>query len=112
MDKIVKYIAKEPKEINIDSSIIDKNDWGEGWQWDDALNPYMPKFSAYNLDKNLIEIVISPSMSGYPPEITKSYNYPYTFVNKLTTDKTTNYTMKNMSTSSPDIILFEGTIKS
>ena len=112
LDKIVKYIAKEPKEINIDSSIIDKNDWGEGWQWDDALNPYMPKFSAYNLDKNLIEIVISPSMSGNPPEITKSYNYPYTFVNKLTTDKTTNYTMKNMSTSSPDIILFEGTIKS
>lgn len=111
LDKIVKYIPKEPKEINIDSTIIDRNDWGEGWQWDDSLNPYMPKFSAYNLDKNLIEIIITPSSVGCPPSITKSYNYPITFVNNITTDKSTKYTMKCKSSSTPDIIELDGTIK-
>ena len=112
LDKIVKFIPKEPKEINIDSSVIDKNDWGEGWQWDDALNPYMPKFSAYNLDKNLLEIVITPSKTGCPPNITKGYNYPITFINQITTDKITKYSMKCKNSSTPDIIEFEGTIKS
>ena len=62
LDKLVRVISKEPTSIGIDDSIIDKNEWGEGWQWDDDLNPLMPKFSAYNIDKNLMEITIIPSM--------------------------------------------------
>ena len=43
-----------PKNIYLDASIFDNVEWGEGWQWDDDLNPLMPKFSAYNLDGNLL----------------------------------------------------------
>ena len=111
LDKIVKCIPKEPASISIDSSIIDNNDWGEGWQWDDNLNPSMPKFSSYNLDKNLIEIVISPSLKGAPAEITKSYNYPISFINKIITDKTTNYTIKLQDHISPEVIILDGTVK-
>ena len=111
LEKIVKFIPKEPKCINIDSSVIDNNEWGEGWQWDDDLNPLMPKFSAYNIDKNIMEIVISPSMSGYPPEITQDVSYPLTFINKIVTSNNTKYTIKRQNQISPDIILLNGTIR-
>ncbi|MCR5265476.1 MAG: D-alanyl-D-alanine carboxypeptidase/D-alanyl-D-alanine-endopeptidase [Cyanobacteria bacterium RUI128] len=110
LDKIVKFIPKEPACINIDASIIDDQEWGEGWQWDDDLNPRMPKFSAYNLDKNIMEIVISPSMAGYAPEITQDANYPLTFVNKIITSNNTKYTIKRQNHISPDVIILEGTI--
>lgn len=111
LDKIVKAIEKEPANIFIDDSILDDNEWGEGWQWDDDLNPLMPKFSAYNLDKNLMEIIISPSTIGYPAEIRKETNYPVSFVNRIVTDKKTRYTLKRQNYISPDIIIAEGTIK-
>ena len=41
-----------PKAIYIDDYVLDSTEWGEGWQWDDDLNPLMPKFSSYNLDGN------------------------------------------------------------
>ena len=110
LDKLVKFIDKEPKAVHIDSTIIDNNDWGEGWQWDDDLNPLMPKFSAYNIDKNLMEIVIIPSMVGYPPEITKNVNYPLTFVNNMKTARETKYSIKRQNHISPDVIILSGTI--
>ena len=58
-----------PKNIYIDDYIFDKTEWGEGWQWDDDLNPLMPKFSSYNIDKNLINIVISPTTPQAPANI-------------------------------------------
>lgn len=111
LDKLVRVISKEPTSIGIDDSIIDKNEWGEGWQWDDDLNPLMPKFSAYNIDKNLMEITISPSMKDYPPEITMDVTYPTTFVNKMVTAKNTNYTLKRQNYVSPDIIIADGTVR-
>lgn len=111
LDKLVRVISKEPASIGMDDSIIDKNEWGEGWQWDDDLNPLMPKFSAYNIDKNLMEITISPSMKDYPPEITMDVTYPTTFVNKMVTAKNTNYTLKRQNYVSPDIIIAEGTVR-
>lgn len=109
LDKIVKSIPKEPACIKIDSTVIDDNEWGEGWQWDDCLNPYMPKFSAYNLDKNLMEITIIPSMIGYPAQITQNVSYPLTFINKTKTDKNTNYSIKTGNTT--DVLIIDGTIK-
>lgn len=110
LNKIVKYIPKEPKEIYIDDSIIDNNEWGEGWQWDDDLNELMPKFSAYNLDRNLIELVITPTIKGFSPEITLMMNYPTTFINNMITDVKTKYTLKRQNYLSPDIIVADGTI--
>ena len=111
LDKIVKFIPKEQNAVNIDATIIDDNEWGEGWQWDDDLNPLMPKFSAYNLDKNLMEITISPGMRGYPAEITQNVEYPITYINKTVTDKVTKYTIKRQNQISPDILLIDGKIQ-
>lgn len=110
LEKIVKFIPKEQNGIFIDSSIIDDNNWGEGWQWDDNLNPYMPKFSAYNIDKNIVEITVTPSMMGYPAEITKDTSYPITFINNTKTDKYTKLSLKRQE-GAPDIIIIEGKIK-
>ena len=35
----------EPKKFYIDDFVIDSVEWGEGWQWDDEMNPIMPKVS-------------------------------------------------------------------
>ena len=43
----------EPKGFYIDETAFDDVEWGEGWQWDDELNPLMPKFSIYNINKNI-----------------------------------------------------------
>lgn len=110
LDKIVRCISKEPASIAIDDSVIDKNEWGEGWQWDDDLNPLMPKFSAYNIDKNLIEIIISPTVKNFPAEIKTTISYPTTFVNEIVTDKSTNYTLTRQNYVSPDVIIAKGTI--
>lgn len=110
LEKIVKALPKEIKQLYIDDSIIDENEWGEGWQWDDDLNPLMPKFSAYNIDKNLMEISILPTMKGCSAEIRTNVNYPTTFINKIITADTTNYKMSRQNHLSPDIITLEGTV--
>ncbi|MBR1425338.1 D-alanyl-D-alanine carboxypeptidase/D-alanyl-D-alanine-endopeptidase [bacterium] len=75
-----------PKNIYVDSSLFDNVEWGEGWQWDDDLNPLMPKFSAYNLDKNLLNIVITPIGKDIVPTVAVKPFYPLTFMNFLSTD--------------------------
>jgi len=77
-----------PKHIYVDDSVFDKNEWGEGWQWDDELNPLMPKFSAYNLNKNILYLDINPSENGNPAVIGIRPNYPLTFMNYTKTTKT------------------------
>ncbi len=102
---------KNISKIYLDDTIFDKVEWGEGWQWDDDLNPLMPKFSAYNIDKNIMQIVIAPSMNGYPPEVIKEVNYPLTFINNMITSKETKYKIKRQNHISPDILVLEGTIR-
>lgn len=65
-----------PKNLYIDSRIFDSVEWGEGWQWDDDLNPLMPKFSAYNLDGNLLKIEITPTVNNTPATIVTKPFYP------------------------------------
>ncbi len=103
----------EPKNFNIDDSIIDKKDeWGEGWQWDDDLNPLMPKFSPYNIDKNLLTVTIQPTTKGAPAQITTTEFYPTTFMNLVTTDTSNNVQFTRRNYISPDIITVEGTVNS
>lgn len=111
LEKIVKALPKEIKQLYIDDSIIDENEWGEGWQWDDDLNPLMPKFSAYNIDRNLMEITISPTAKGCSAEIRTNVAYPTTFVNNIITADKTDYKMSRQNHISPDIIILEGTVE-
>ena len=75
----------EPKKIYVDDFIFDSMEWGEGWQWDDDLNPLMQKFSSYNIDKNLLNIVVAPTTPNAPANIYTTKFYPTTFMNLVTT---------------------------
>ena len=46
-------------DLYIDDTAVDNISWGVGWMWGDANNPYMPKYNAYNINRNLIIIKIS-----------------------------------------------------
>lgn len=100
-----------PKNIYIDNTIFDSTEWGEGWQWDDALNPRMPKFSAYNLDGNLLDVEITPQRIGTAPTIIVKPFYPATIMNLITssTDETSVSFAKN-SDIAPNIINATGKI--
>ncbi|MBR2525008.1 D-alanyl-D-alanine carboxypeptidase, partial [bacterium] len=69
------------KNFYIDDSILDNNNWGEGWQWDDSLNNLMPKFGAYNIDRNLYTIIINPTKLNSPADLFTEIFYPTTFIN-------------------------------
>lgn len=98
----------EPKNIYIDDTAFDSNEWGEGWQWDDELNPLMPKFSIYNLDNNLIDVVINPTGLDAPAEIYTEKFYPITFMNLVTTSDKTD--IKFSKNSNLNMINVEGTV--
>lgn len=91
LDKMVKTARNKkitPKNVYVDDSSFDKVEWGEGWQWDDALNPLMPKFSVYNLNKNLLKIDALPTTNGMPATVSIKPNYPITYMNYATTNLT------------------------
>jgi len=100
------------KAIYIDDSILDSNEWGEGWQWDDDLNPLMPKFGSYNMDKNLIAVSVRPTVHGAPAEILTSVFYPMAFVNNVVTGDKNDVKLERKNYISPDVINADGTISS
>lgn len=100
-----------PKFIYVDDFVFDKTEWGEGWQWDDDLSPLMPKFSSYNIDKNLLGIVITPTTQGSPANIYTSKFYPTTFMNLVTTGDENNIKISRNNSISPNMLLVEGTVK-
>lgn len=101
-----------PKNIYIDNTIFDNTEWGEGWQWDDDLNPLMPKFSAYNLDNNLMGIEITPKINNDAPTIAVKPYYPAAIMNLLITDYSGGNSIKleRNNNISPHIINATGTI--
>lgn len=102
-----------PKNIYVDSSIFDNVEWGEGWQWDDDLNPLMPKFSAYNLDGNLLRIDVTPTNNNSPASIATKPFYPLTFMNLTTTTlsaKGNNISLSRNNNIAPNVITVEGTV--
>ena len=99
-----------PKNIYIDDYILDDTEWGEGWQWDDDLNPLMPKFSSYNIDKNLLGIEVNPTRLNSPAEIYTSKFYPTTFMNLVTTGKENKISIKRNNAISPNMLTVEGVV--
>lgn len=101
-----------PKTFYIDDSIFDSVEWGEGWQWDDELNPLMPKFSAYNINKNLVKIDISPISVNIPPSLAVKPFYPMTFVNQIKTEAKAQNSIKISRNNSiaPNIYNIDGIV--
>lgn len=101
----------EPKTIYIDDYVLDSEYWGEGWQWDDNLNSLMPKFGSYNLDKNLIKIIVKPTSAGAPAEIYPEVFYPIGFVNLVSTADQNYVKLSHNQTISPNLIQADGTVQ-
>lgn len=101
------------KHIYIDDTVVDNNTWGEGWQWDDGLNILMPKFGAYNIDKNLYTVIIKPTVVNSPANIFTNVFYPTTFINKTLTSLTQNNISitKEENDISPDALTVSGNVK-
>lgn len=106
------YKISAVKTFNIDDSVLDSNEWGEGWQWDDDLNPLIPKFGAYNLDNNLFTVNILPSAPGAPADISTEVFYPTAFINNVTTGGKNDVKLSRKNYISPDVINADGTVTS
>lgn len=107
---LTKKLPAEVKSISIDDSVLENQEWGEGWQWDDDINPLMPKFSAYNLDRNTLKVFIEPTMQEAPANIILDKDYPISFINKVMTGNNTAYFLEKKSYEAPDIVTVEGTV--
>ena len=96
----------------IDDSVVDRIEWGEGWQWDNTLNTYMPKFSAYNIDSNLISFVVRPTKKNMMAEIYPLVFYPLVFKNDVITGYNNNLKFFSQDYMKPDFIEVSGTVNS
>ncbi len=115
LDKLIESANSKsivPKTFYVDDSVFDKTEWGEGWQWDDSLNPLMPKFSSYNINKNLLKVEVTPTSQGASPKLTVKPFYPLTFMNLVTTDTTvpTSVSIDSDSTIAPNMLNLSGTV--
>lgn len=104
------YKILSVKSFYIDDSILDSNEWGEGWQWDDDLNPLTPKFGAYNIDGNTFTVNIFPTTPGAPADIQTEVFYPTAFINNVTTGNTNSVILARKNYISPDVINADGTV--
>lgn len=106
------YKMSAIKTFNIDDSVLDSNEWGEGWQWDDDLNPLIPKFGSYNIDSNLFTVNILPTAPGAPADISTEVFYPTAFINNVTTGGKNDVRLARKNYISPDVINADGTVSS
>ena len=110
LKNFAKAVKPDTQNIYIDDSVLDNNTWGEGWQWDDDMNPLMPRFGAYNLDKNLVKITIIPDSNGHSAIISNPSKYPYVFNNNIKTSNVTRLDVKRDTAVSANIINLTGTV--
>lgn len=110
LKELVSVLSPDTKKLLIDDSIIDNKIWGEGWQWDDDMNILMPRFSSYNLDKNLIKLTIMPTKKGQFATIINPSKYPLVFFNNIETSDKTNIKTHRDSAISENTLVLSGTV--
>ena len=110
LKKLVNNMTLETKKVYIDDSILEKKDWGEGWQWDDDLNVLMPRFNSYNLDKNLLKITVMPSKKGEAATIINPSKYPLVFFNHVVTGDKNSVKVSRDNSVSSNTLMLEGTV--
>ena len=96
--------------VYFDDSIFDRQEWGIGWMWDNDTNPYMPKFSSYNLDNNILKVNVSESVNG-DVSISPVSKYPMSVVNLLSFGQQTQYNAVRYDWISPEVVELIGTVK-
>lgn len=110
LKKLVKKMDLETRKVYIDDSIIEKKDWGEGWQWDDDMNVLMPRFNSYNIDRNLLRITVMPTDKGQQPSIINPSKYPLVFFNHVITGDKNDVKVSRDNSVSNNTLLLEGTV--
>src|SRR5574344_2464129 len=72
----------------------------------------MTKYSAYNLDGNLLKVEVSPNMNNTPATITTKPFYPITFMNLVNTDLTAinNVKFERDNSIAPNVITATGVV--
>lgn len=101
---------KTVNKIYIDDSIIDTQEWGTGWMWDDNTNAYMPKFSPYNIDNNVFNINLKANDSSV--DVYSDSAYPVALINKLKLSDKNNFSALRQDWISPDLLILNGTVAS
>ena len=107
---LVNNVNLETKRIYIDDSILEKKDWGEGWQWDDDMNSLMPRFNSYNLDGNVTKITVMPTQNGQTATIINPSKYPIVFFNHVLTGKENDVKISRDNSVSANTLVLEGTV--
>ena len=110
LKELIKDINPETQKIYIDDSILEKKDWGEGWQWDDDMNVLMPRFNSYNLDRNLIKITIMPTQKGQLATIINPSKYPLVFLNNVVTSDKNDVSVSRDNSISANTLALKGTV--
>ncbi len=108
--KLVRNVKVDTKRIYIDDRILDNKTWGEGWQWDDDMNPLMPRFSSYNMDKNLIKLTIMPPQGDAPATIVNPSRYPLVFFNNIKKGEKTDIKFNIENSISANTLVLSGTV--
>ncbi len=107
---LIKNIKPEAQRVFIDDRILDNKTWGEGWQWDDDMNILMPKFGAYNLDKNLVKLTIMPADNGQFATIINPSKYPLVFFNHIVKGEKTDIKIHRDNNVSANTLILTGTV--
>ena len=110
LKNLIKNIKPETQRIFIDDTALDNKTWGEGWQWDDDMNILMPKFSSYNLDKNLIKLTVMPAENGQFATIINPSKYPLVFFNHIVKGDKTNIKIHRDNNISTNTLMLSGTV--
>ena len=103
-------IQPDTKAIYIDDSILDEETWGQGWNEEDNLNQNLARFSAYNLDNNIIKVMFIPNEKNTPATITQEKFYPLSFINEVITGDTNKIELTRKNYIAPDMIIASGSV--
>jgi D-alanyl-D-alanine carboxypeptidase/D-alanyl-D-alanine-endopeptidase (penicillin-binding protein 4) len=71
----------------------------------------MPKFGAYNLDGNIIKIIVKPTTAMSPADIYTEVFYPIGFVNLVTTGQENKIKVSHNETISHNLLELQGAVK-
>ena len=71
----------------------------------------MPKFGSYNLDKNLINIVVAPTAAGAPANVYPEVFYPFSFINLVTTGAQNDIKISHNTSIASGMLQVDGTVK-
>lgn len=96
--------------IYIDDTVIDDIPWGIGWMWDDENNPYMPKYNAYNINRNLITVKITPGQQKQKPVVEISPFYSVKIINNALTSNQNNSVIERKVWKDTEAIYIDGII--